>query len=174
MFLLLHLVLHLKKRTPNGRRQLLSFQRLERSGQSDNIAFEPLIIHQSLREIGGFSFVRSLKFQLFEAILTLFQTSGCIDRTRFFRVHFANMGTLAGYSFVLNVSTCICHKSFPLWLNALCRLARDWCLQSLLKKHLLFCIRRPVKAIVEISSSLIRVTGIRPDRIDVYPGVYQR
>ena len=70
MFLLLHLVLHLKKRTPNGRRQLLSFQRLERLRKSDNIAFEPLIIHHespqtfAIKGVAGFLFLQKNKIAL--------------------------------------------------------------------------------------------------------------
>ena len=74
----LHLLLHSEKGTPCGRRQLLSFQRLERLRKSDNIAFEPLIIHQSLREIGGFLLkidLRILQVILFPAILSFFISS---------------------------------------------------------------------------------------------------
>ena len=44
---LLHLVLHSEKGAPCGRRQLLSFQRIERFTIFVIVAFEPLIIHHS-------------------------------------------------------------------------------------------------------------------------------
>ena len=47
---------------------------------------------RDLRGIGGFSFVRSLKFQLFEADLIHFSDENCIDRTRFFWVRNGDFG----------------------------------------------------------------------------------